>query len=273
MLNAHLGPRGGEGSADCARGGDTSSSRSPHHSYSKVDTANAALRGQKIGTSIEVGLAEFFELFSDDGRPTGGERPAALLEPRPQGEVQRHAGIGYELGQNLDVPLLHMVEQLPDVLQFFATCLPVVAEQVVDVPKISLDRTQQRLGDCLRQPQMADQLVEVPTIISFSSLQRIVEQNVNIPVQGGGWRSLQGLRPGQGSTARTVEQISLTFRFHAVDVFNVSSQDRVLRLRPLLRTFVLVLWMSRFKGFFALFPRGKKCGVGSALGVGTGCGL
>ena len=52
-----------------------------------------------------------------------------MREPRPQGEVQRHAGIGYELAQNLDVPLLHMVEQLPDVLQFFATCLPVVAEQ------------------------------------------------------------------------------------------------------------------------------------------------
>ena len=90
-----------------------------------------------------------------------------MLEPRPQGEVQRHAGIGYELAQNLDVPVLHMVEQLPDVLQFFATCLPVVAEQVIDVPKISLYRTQQRLGDCLRQPQTADQLVEVPRSCPF----------------------------------------------------------------------------------------------------------
>ena len=108
-----------------------------------------------------------------------GVRPAALLEPRPQGEVQRHAGIGYELAQNLDVPVVHM-EQLPDVLQFFATCLPVVAEQVIDVPKISQDRTQQRLGDCLRQPQTADQLVEVPTIM---------EQNVDIPVPGGGGRT------------------------------------------------------------------------------------
>ena len=34
----------------------------------------------------------------------------------------------------------------------------------------------------------------------------IVEQNVDIPVQRGGRRSLQGLRPGQGSTQRTVEQ-------------------------------------------------------------------
>ena len=35
------------------------------HSYSKVDT------------STEVGPAEYFELSSDDGNPSGGERPAA----------------------------------------------------------------------------------------------------------------------------------------------------------------------------------------------------
>ena len=79
--------------------------------------------------------------------PRGGERPAALLEPWPQGEEQRHAGIGYELAQNLDVPVLQMGEQLPDVLQFFASFLPVVAEQVIEVPKIFLDMTPLRLGD------------------------------------------------------------------------------------------------------------------------------
>ena len=86
-----------------------------------------------------------------------------------------------------------MVEQLPDVLHIFATCLPVVA----DVPKIFW--TQERLGDCLRQPQMADQLVEVPTIMSFPSLQRIVVQFS--VAEGEVW-----LRPGKGSTARIVEQ-------------------------------------------------------------------
>ena len=53
---------------------------------------------------------------------------------------------------------------------------------------------------------------------------------------------------------RFVEQIPLTFRFHVVEVFKVSSQDRVQRLRPLLRTFVLVPRMSRFKGVFRTFP-------------------
>ena len=166
-----------------------------HHSFSKVDTANAALRGHKIGTSTRVGPAEFFELFSDDGRPTGEERPTALLEPRPQGEVQRHASIGYEIVQNLDVPVPQMGEQLPSVLQFFGAQLPVVAEPVIEVPKISQDRTRQRLGDCLRQPQVVDQLVDVPTVVSYSSLQQLTaEQIVDTPALGrgggrGAWRS------------------------------------------------------------------------------------
>ena len=50
------------------------------------------------------------------------------------------------------------------------------------MPKISQDRTQQRLVDYLRQPQTAEQLVEVPTIVSYSSLPGNVEQNVDIPV-------------------------------------------------------------------------------------------
>ena len=175
-------------------------------SHSKVGTANDAPRGQRTVTSTRVGPAEYHELSSDDGRPIGWERPAALLEPLPRGKVQRHAGIGYEIVQNLDVLVLQMVEQLPSVLQFFATHLPVIAEQVIDVPKISQDRTQQGLGDCLRQPQMADQLVDVPTVVSNSSLQQLTaEQIVDIPAPGraGGERrgGLQGLLPGHNSVA------------------------------------------------------------------------
>ena len=43
-----------------------------HHSHSKVGTANDAPRGLKKVTSTRVGPAEYFELSSDDGRPTGG---------------------------------------------------------------------------------------------------------------------------------------------------------------------------------------------------------
>ena len=196
-------PSGG-GSDDSVRGGDTSSRRWPrcwlwvsHHSYPKVDTKNAALRGQKTVTSTSVGPAEYYELSSDDDRPTAGTRLPSMLEQWPQGKVERHSGIGYELVQALDAPVLQMVGQSLDVFQFFATRLPVVAEQVIDVPKISFKDIPTR-HSC-RKPQLAEQLVEVPTVLSLPLLQQqIAEQTVDIPIHGGG---LQGLRPGQGSTA------------------------------------------------------------------------
>ena len=119
-------------------------------------------------------------------------------------------GFGYEIAQNLEVPVPQMGEQLPDVLQFFATFLPFVAEQVIEVPKIFLDTTPQRLGDHLRQPQMVEQLVHVPTVVSYSSLQQLTaEQIVDIPVpggDGGGGRGLQGSLPRLNSAAMHVEQ-------------------------------------------------------------------
>ena len=62
------------------------------------------------------------------------------------------------------------------------------------------------------RPQKAEQLVEVPTIVSFSPLQRqTAEQIIEIPVPlRGGVRGeqggFQGLSSGQNSTARIVEQ-------------------------------------------------------------------
>ena len=91
-----------------------------------------------------------------------------------------------------------------------AACAPMV--QILDIPV----------------PQLVDQLSEVPTIFSFSSLQRTTEQHVDIPVRGRGGRNvdgggggpssgLQGFSSGQSSTAtlsskkriseRIVEQI------------------------------------------------------------------
>ena len=59
-------------------------------------------------------------------------------------------------------------------------------------------------------PQTAEKLVEVPTIISYSSLlQQTLEQNVDIPVRSRGGRNvdLQGFLPRQSSTAPAVAQI------------------------------------------------------------------
>ena len=111
-------------------------------------------------------------LSSDDGRPTGGERPAALLEPLPRVKLQRRAGIGFEIVQNIGVPVPQMVEQLPETVQFFASLSP-VPEQVIEVPK-SLPHDVPMRRFC-REPQLVEQLVEVPTIVSFSSLQRTVK--------------------------------------------------------------------------------------------------
>ena len=113
-------------------------------------------------------------------------------------KVQRHAGTGYEIVQNLDVPVLQMVEQLPNVLRFFATRLPVVSEQVIDVLKISQDKTQQRLVDYLRQQQTAEQLMEVPTIVPYSSLRGL---DIPVPHRRGGRGLLQDSRLGQDSIA------------------------------------------------------------------------
>ena len=80
-----------------------------------------------------------------------------------------------------------------------------LVEQVIALPKISLDRVPQR--SVCRRSRRAEQLVEVPTIVSYSSLQqRTAKHIIEIPVphgrgdRGGGYGP-QGLRPGQHSTA------------------------------------------------------------------------
>ena len=100
----------------------------------------------------------------------------------PQGRVLRHV-VGHVCVLALDVPVPQMVDQLPDIEQFFRALSP-DPEQVVEVPKILPFDVPMRTA--VRVPQLAEQLVEVPTTTSSSSLQRTVEQHVDIPVPGGG---------------------------------------------------------------------------------------
>ena len=160
-----------------------------------------------------------FELFDED---TAGLRPGVLAEPRPQERVQRHTlehivdfVCCAPMVQILDAPVPQTLEQLPDVLQFFGTLLT-DSEQVIEVPKILPEDVPMRA--VLRDPQLAELLVEVPTIVSYSWLQLRMEQTVDIPVPGRGGRiaGLQGFLPRQSPTAllssggriseRTVEQ-------------------------------------------------------------------
>ena len=131
-------------------------------------------------------------------------RPNLLLEPQgPQERVLQHtvehAGAICPFAQILDAPVPQTVEQLPNIVQSSAA-LSAVPEQVIEVPKI-LPHDVPRRHFC-RAPQLVEQLVEVPTIISFSSLQWTEEQNVDIPVVGGSGAGggLSGFLPRQNST-------------------------------------------------------------------------
>ena len=113
-----------------------------------------------------------------------------------------------------------------------------LAEQVIEVPMISCSPCPSR--SLVPEPQSAEQLMEVPTVLSPLL---IAEQNVDTPVLlGRGKRRVQGCLPRQSSTATpSVERIS---------------ERTVDRVRPHL----LVLPMRILLGVFALF-HGKKCGV------------
>ena len=81
--------------------------------------------------------------------------------------------------------------------------------KAIEVPKISSSSRPLSPEAGVPVVQTAEQLVEVPTIISYSSfLQRTVEQTIDIPVPHdrggrGGGTGLQGFSQGQGTTARS----------------------------------------------------------------------
>ena len=79
----------------------------------------------------------------------------------------------------LDTPVPQLGDRVVELLQKIDA--PALVEQVIAVPKISLDRVPQR--SMCRRSRRAEQLVEVPTIVSYSSLQqRTAKQTVDIPV-------------------------------------------------------------------------------------------
>ena len=154
-----------------------------------------ALRSQ---TTSVAGDTEFFSLYEEE---LGGTRPDRLYEVRPQERDQRRTMeqiVDYTLiVPSIDVLVPQMANQLLEVCRQIDTPIP---EQVIDVPKISSSRQSHRRRVRFAE-QTAEQLVEVPTIISYSSLRGIVEQNVDIPVPRGRGRDGLGLHPGQSSTA------------------------------------------------------------------------
>ena len=189
---------------------------------------------------------------------------------------------------------------------------PALVEQVIAVPKISMDKIPQR--SVCRRSRRAEQLVEVPTIVSYSSLQqRTAKQTVDFPVphcrgdRGGGLEVCKV--HAQDRIQQRLWSRKLTFQFLMVmvdgsvmEAFKVSPRDsfqqRFMEQITLTLQFLRVVAAlevlkassrvssgassshspgavdEAFAGVFSHFsPNQKKCGVGSALGVGTGCGL
>ena len=180
----------------------------------------------------------------------------------------QHSGVGFALVQALNVPVLQVVEQSVEVVSFFRNSLPLVAEQVIEVPKLALPD-----GFLLRsfplEPQLAEQLLEVPTEPAY------VEQNVDNPVP----RGRHGRHPGSLRTGiNSVCDSRLPTFLLPVEVFaprtEFNSGCRAERSHSSSTLWRSSWWSSRFssgsglrsgffhflletlmKGLFALFPR------------------
>ena len=153
----------------------------------------------------------------------GGGLPAPLSEVAGRQEVLvRHVVEDLRsvcpVVQILDLPVPHRMDHVAELLNLEEDVLDAgrlvdrflqVPELVIEVPKISLDVIPLRA--LVPEPQLAEQLVEVPTIVSFSSLQRTIEQTVDIPVPPWPWPSFRTIPQGDrgwpgagcGSTSRT----------------------------------------------------------------------
>ena len=141
----------------------------------RAEATNDAPRSQ---TTSVAGDTEFFALCEEE---VGGTRPDGLHEVRPQERVQRRTVEHSLFLPTLDGHVPQMENQLMEVCQLFDVLVP---EQAIAVPKISSSRHSHTRRVRFAE-QTAEQLVEVPTIISYSSLRGIVEQNVDIPAPRG----------------------------------------------------------------------------------------
>ena len=203
----------------------------------------------------------------------------------------------------LDAPVPQTVEQLPDVLRFFDR-FATVPEQVIAVPKIYTEDVPVRAVS--RDPQLVEQLVEVPTTVSYAafllwhaihgSRQRTVEQNVDIPAVGGSGTGggPSGFLPGQIYSV-TAEQIvdnpvrpgcagdlqsfprgqGSTAFSEQIPVFPDPGGGRE-DFQPVQGSAASSsdLPGQAGQGFFSRFsPKSKKCDTTSALEVGTASAL
>ena len=190
-----------------------------HHSALRRPTM-ARARGEEselyngTGQTTPLSRAASTQYFSlGDDEDVLAARPLALDEQRPRVRVLRRTveqiGDVVPLVPALADSVPQVVDQLVAVLARFDTP---IADLVIEVPKVSCPPRCARIVQCT--PQTVEQLVEVPTILSFISLQQqTAEQIVDIPVPGrgggGGRRGLQSLLPGQNTTAQSAQIVDI----------------------------------------------------------------
>ena len=107
----------------------------------------------------------YFAMDVDDVPAALGSRPDRLLDvsgPQERGQRRTVQQIVDPVPlPTLDDPAPQMVGQLVDVLKLLDTAIP---EQVFEEPKIPQDSIPHR---AVFEPQLAEQLVEVPTAVTF----------------------------------------------------------------------------------------------------------
>ena len=135
-------------------------------------------------------------------------RPASLAEPQVSQVLERH--VAEQVHDAPVVPILAApVPQMGDhLIVAFRSFDILMAEKIIAVPKISCPTHAGRAA--LREPQIVEQLVEVPTVLSYSLIQqRTAEQIIDLPVPRtrGPLGGLQVCPPSQ-VTQRTAEQIT-----------------------------------------------------------------
>ena len=139
-----------------------------HHSAPKCagPETYVAPRGQT--TARAAAGVQHFCLDLDDAPAAGGSRPDRLPEVRPQERIQRHTVDQIIDAPLLDVPVPQMEEQL--LLDVFRLHDRQVPELVIEVPMIICEDIPTRSS--VPEPQLVEQLVDVPTVLSVAVLQR-----------------------------------------------------------------------------------------------------
>ena len=131
-------------------------------------------------------------------------RPLPLVEVQPSSRAPPHAVEAFSefapMVQILDTPVLQLVDYEAEALRLLDRP---IAEQVIAVPTVSCASCPSRSR--VPEPQSADQLVEVPTVLTPTRIAlQIAEQIVDAPVRRG---RVHGSLPGQSSATSFPDSI------------------------------------------------------------------